>query len=104
MINFSNKGIVSISGTVIAECDTRSRKLINFMKFFNASKYSLTVEIYDAYTTTTITTTSVALLGGDHLIEDNSFYLEPGDKITVTCDVPGTSFSISGEEVDLKKR
>lgn len=103
--NFSNKGTISTIGTVVVECDTRTRKRIDVMKFVNTSLvYEVTIEIYDAYTSSTVLMTQMTLDAGDHLIEDNPIYLEPGDKITVTCDVTGTTFVITGEDIDLKKR
>ena len=103
--NFSNKGTVSTLGTVVVECDTRTRKRIDVMKFVNPSLvYEITIEIYDAYTSTTVLMTQMTLAAGDHLIEGDPIYLEQGDKITVTCDVNGTSFVITGENIDLKKR
>ena len=102
--NFSNKGTVSTSGTVIVECDQRTRKLIKLMRFRNASVYQIDIDVYDAYTGNTIRMTSMLLNGGDQLFEDDELYLEPGDKITVTCDIPGTTFVVTGEDIDLKKR
>lgn len=103
--NFSNKGTVSTSGTIIVECDTRTRKRIDVMKFVNTSlSYEVTIDVYDAYSNTTISITQMTLSAGDHLIEDDIIYLEPGDKITATCDVSGTTFIITGEDIDLKKR
>lgn len=102
--NFSNKGTISTLGTVIVECDTRTRKLIKAMKFRNSSTYQIDIDVYDAYSNTTVRMTSMLLNGGDQLIEDDELYLEPGDKITVTCDISGTTFVITGEDIDLKRR
>jgi hypothetical protein len=102
--NFSNKGTISVSGTVIVECDSRTRKLIRCMKFRNPAGYTLTIDVYDKYSNTTVTTTSMTLSAGDQLIDDDELYLEPGDKITVTSDITGTTFIVTGEDIDLKKR
>ena len=103
-MNFSNKGTVSTLGTVIVECDSRTRKLIKYMRFRNDATYQLDIDVYDAYTNTTVRMTSMLLNDGDHLIEDEEIYLEPGDKITVTSDISNTTFVVTGEEIDLKKR
>ena len=102
--NFSNKGVISTLGTVIVECDTRTRKLIKSMRFRNSAVYALDIDVYDAYTSSTVRMTSMVLNSGDQLIEDDELYLEPGDKITVTCDIPNTTFVITGEDIDLRKR
>jgi archaellum component FlaF (FlaF/FlaG flagellin family) len=102
--NFSNKGTVSTLGTVIVECDQRTRKLVKLMRFYNASVHQIDIDVYDAYSNTTVRMTSMLLNGGDHLREEDEIYLEPGDKITVTCDIPGTTFFVTGEDIDLKKR
>jgi hypothetical protein len=102
--NFSNKGTVSTLGTVVVECDTRTRKLIKLMRFRNSAVYEINIDVYDAYTNSTVRMTSMTLNAGDQLVEDDELYLEPGDKITVTCDVPNTTFFVTGEDIDLKKR
>ena len=102
--NFSNKGTVSTLGTVVVECDTRTRKLIRLMRFRNPAVCQIDIDVYDAYTASTIRMTSMLLNAGDQLIEDDEIYLEAGDKITVTCDISGTTFVVTGEEIDLKKR
>lgn len=74
------------------------------MKFRNPSGYTLTINVYDKYSNTTVTTTLMSLSAGDQLIEDDELYLEPGDKITVTSNITGTTFIVTGEDIDLKKR
>ena len=102
--NFSNKGTISVSGTVIVECDDRTRKLIKCMKFRNPASYTLTIDVYDKYSSSTVRISSMTLSSGDQLIDDEELYLEPGDKITVTSSVSGTTFIVTGEDIDLKKR
>jgi hypothetical protein len=102
--NFSNKGTISVSGTIVVKCDDRTRKLIRCMKFRNPLGYTLTIDVYDKYSNTTVTTTLMSLSAGDQLIDDDELYLEPGDKITVTSNISGTTFIITGEDIDLKKR
>lgn len=104
MTNFSNKGEVSTLGTVVVECDTNTRKLIKYMSFTNPAAYQIDVDVYDKYSNTTINIVSMSLSAGDKLVDEGEIYLEKGDKITVTCDVAGTSFIVVGEEVDLKRR
>ena len=102
--NFSNKGTISTLGTVIVECDTRTRKLVKMMRFRNPSVYEIYIDVYDAYTSSTVRITDLLLGAGDMLIEEEEIYLEPGDKITVSSDISGTTFFITGEDIDLKKR
>jgi len=102
--NFSNKGTVEIAGTIIVECDTNTRKLIKCAQFRNPAAYELTITLYDKYTNTSVAIVNLELSAGDQLICDDELYLEPGDKLTVTCDVTGTTYSITGEDIDLRKR
>lgn len=103
-MNFSNKGTVSISGTIVVACDDRTRKRIDVIKLRNSAAYVIYIDIYDAYTAATIRTHSYSLSAGDHFIEDDPIYLEPGDKITITSDIANTTYFVTGEDIDLRKR
>lgn len=103
-MNFSNKGTVSISGTVVVECDQNTRKRVDYIKLLNSSAYVIYIDVYDAYTSTTVRTHSYSLSAGDHFIEDDPIYLEKGDKITITSDIANTTYMVTGEEIDLRSR
>jgi hypothetical protein len=97
MREFSLQGDVSITGTLLATGSSATvlTKVIT-LSFNNPLAYVLTLEKYDAKTSSTITLYELNLAIGDTINDTLTYALNAGDTLTVYSDIPGTSYYIYG--------
>ncbi len=91
------QGEVSLLGTTLATGSTGllSTKVVT-MRFYNPLAYVLTIERYDALTTTTEVLYEFNLAAGDTVSDTLTYALKAGDKITAYSDIPGTTYYVYG--------
>ena len=97
MAEFSSQGDVSILGTLLAtgSLGTALTKVIT-LSFNNPLAYVLTLERYDAKTTSTIVLYEVTLAAGDTINDTLVYVLNAGDTLTAYSNILGTTYYIYG--------
>ena len=97
MTEFSLQGDLSITGTVLATGSSGIplTKVLT-LSFNNPLAYVLTLERYDAATTSTIVLYRINLAAGDTINDTLTYVLNVGDTLTVYSDILGTSYYIYG--------
>jgi hypothetical protein len=103
-MNFSDSGTVDTSPVDIVACASNARKAISCIEFKNPSAYTITVDHYNGESGTTVNIHSFILSAGDKLIIDNNIFLDPKDKLIATSSIAGTTYLVSGEEIDPLRR
>jgi hypothetical protein len=97
MTEFSLQGDLSIAGTVLATGSSALplTKVIT-LSFNNPLAYILTLEKYDALTTSTIVLYEVTLAAGDTINDTLVYVLNAGDTLTAYSNILGTTYYIYG--------
>ena len=91
------QGEVSVLGTTLATgSDAETSTKVFIMRFYNPLAYVLTVERYDALTTTTEVLYEFNLAAGDTISDTLTYALKAGDKLTAYSDIPGTTYYVYG--------
>lgn len=98
MAEFSNQGTLSTTGTILYTGGPGVPLLtkVNVMRFNNASAYTLTLQKYEASTSSTITLYSLTLSAGDTVTDNLVYALEPGDQLIATSSIVGTTYYLYG--------
>lgn len=87
------QGTITPAGTTIYTAPaTKIVKFIN-LTFTNPAAYILTLSRYQKSSNTTIVNYTFTLNAGDYISDKNPYFLKEGDKIIVSCSVPGTLFT-----------
>jgi hypothetical protein len=97
MSEFVKQGEIDIAGTLLytgTQAAVLSRVIT--LSFNNPLAYVLTLERYDAATTSTIVLYEINLAAGDTVNDTLTYALNAGDTLTVYSDIPGTSYYIYG--------
>ena len=97
MAEIIEQGELSILGTTLATGieGAASTKIVT-MRFYNPLAYVLTIERYDALTTTTEVLYEFNLAAGDTVSDTLTYALKAGDKLTAYSDIPGTTYYVYG--------
>jgi hypothetical protein len=102
MVEFVSQGTVNdISGTVLyigpesSILKSITVKILT-LSFNNPLAYVLTLERYDALTSSTIVLYELTLAAGDTVNDTLVYALNAGDTLTAYSDIPGTSYYIYG--------
>jgi len=97
MTEFSLQGDLSITGTVLATGSSGIplTKVLT-LSFNNPLAYVLTLEKYDALTTSTIVLYEVTLAAGDTINDTLTYVLNVGDTLTAYSNIVGTTYYIYG--------
>lgn len=97
MTEFSLQGDLSIAGTVLATGSSALplTKVIT-LSFNNPLAYILTLEKYDALTTSTIVLYEVTLAAGDTINDTLVYVLNAEDTLTAYSNILGTTYYIYG--------
>ena len=97
MTEFSLQGDLSIAGTVLATGSSALplTKVIT-LSFNNPLAYILTLEKYDALTTSTIVLYELTLAAGDTINDTLVYVLNAGDTLTAYSNILGTTYYIYG--------
>ena len=97
MAEFVKQGEVDIAGTTLY-VGTISPVLtkITTLRFHNPAAYVLTLRRYDALSATSEIIYELTLGAGDTVTDDLVYALNPGDKLTVYSDIPGTTYYVYG--------
>ena len=98
MAEFSNQGVLSVTGTVLLTGgpSTTSLNRLLTLRLNNAVSYNIQVYIYKASTATTTLMYALNLSAGDTLTDDINYALNNGDQIIAYSSVVGTTFYIYG--------
>ena len=99
MAEIIEQGELSILGTVLStgSASPVSTK-ITAMRFYNPLAYVLTIERYDAVSTTSEVLYEFNLAAGDTVSDNFTYALKQGDKLTAYSDIPGTTYYIYGTD------
>ena len=86
------QGVITPAGTTIYTAP--ATKVVQFVNitFTNPAAYVLTLSRYDKSLNTTVVNYTFTLNAGDYINDKNPYFLRQGDKIIVSCSVPGTLF------------
>lgn len=87
------QGTITLAGTTIYTAP--ATKVVRFfnLTFTNPAAYVLTLSRYDKSQNSTIVNYTFTLNAGDYITDKNPYFLEEGDKIIVSCSVPGTTYT-----------
>jgi hypothetical protein len=98
MAEFSNQGVLSVTGTVLLTGgpSTTSLNRLFTLRLNNAVAYNIQLYIYKASTATTTLMYALNLSAGDTLTDDINYALSNGDQIIAYSSVVGTTFYIYG--------
>lgn len=95
MLELVKQGEISITGTTLFESQNQIGK-VTMLRFNNPLAYTLTLERYDASSGNTIKLYELTLDAGDTVTDNFMYLLNPGDKLTVTSNIPGTDYYFYG--------
>jgi hypothetical protein len=98
MAEFSNQGVLSITGTVLLTGGTSTVALNRLLtlRFNNPVSYNIQLFIYKASTATTTLIYALNLSAGDTVTDDLNYALNNGDQIIAYSSVVGTTYYIYG--------
>jgi len=93
MAEVVEQGVLSTGGTVIFTGTSSSvcAKVFN-IRINNSSAYTITLQRYEAATSTTTTIYSVTLSAGDTLTDNLGYALSLGDQIIITSSIAGSTY------------
>jgi hypothetical protein len=89
------QGVISTSGTNVLTAPSNSTIKLLVFTVNNSIAYTFTVSKYSKATNKTVVIYSVNLSAGDTLIDERSYILNPGDYITFTSSVSGTTYELT---------
>ena len=97
MAEIVKQGEVDVAGTILY-IGTASPVLtkITTLRFYNPLAYVLTLERYDAISTTSETLYELTLGAGDTVTDDLLYALREGDELVVYSNIPGTTYYVYG--------
>jgi hypothetical protein len=97
MAEIIEQGEVNVLGTILATgvAGAAATKVVT-MRFYNPLAYVLTIERYDAATSTSRVLYEFNLAAGDTVSDTLTYALKPGDKLTAYSDIAGTTYYILG--------
>jgi len=93
MTELSEQGTLGIGSTTLYTCPIATGSRLN-LKFNNPSANIVSLDRYDNLQGITTTIYMFTLAAGDVVIDNNNYYLRPGDYISLNCSVAGTNFII----------
>ena len=99
MTEFSNQGVLAVTGTVLARGGTVEAPVLNkilSLRFNNPAAYVLQLYKYEASTATTSLIYELNLDAGDTVTDDLLYALNPGDTMTAYSDIVGTTYYVYG--------
>lgn len=98
MAEFTKQGNLSTTGTVLYTGTSGGALLgrVMTMRFNNPLAYDLKLEKYDAASSTTVVIYDLSLAAGDTLTDNFLYALNPGDKLTATSNIAGTTYYVYG--------
>jgi len=97
MAEIVKQGDVDILGTLLyTGSDSQVLTKIITLSFNNPANYRLILERYDAASAGTIVLYDLNLSGGDTVNDTLTYALNPGDRLTVYTDIPGTTYYLYG--------
>lgn len=89
-------GELSTTGTVFFVSPTRTISKVITLRFNNPAAYTLTLAKYDASTSNTVTVYTLNLSAGDTVTDSFVYILNPGEYLTATSSILGTSYILVG--------
>lgn len=97
MAEIVKQGEVNVAGTIlyIGSAGPVLTK-ITTLRFYNALPYVLTLERYDAISSTSETLYQLTLAAGDTVTDDLIYALNEGDELVVYSNIPGTTYYVYG--------
>lgn len=97
MAEFVKQGEVDVAGTTLyIGSDSPVLTKITTLRFYNPAAYVLALRRYDALSATSEIIYELTLGAGDTVTDDLLYALNPGDKLTVYSDIPGTTYYVYG--------
>lgn len=93
MAEIVKQGVLSTGGTVIytGTSNTAFAKVFN-IRINNSSAYIITLQRYEAITSTTTTIYSVTLSAGDTLTDNLGYALALGDQLIITSNIANSTY------------
>jgi hypothetical protein len=97
MAEIIEQGEVNVLGTILATgvAGAAATKVVT-MRFYNPLASVLTIERYDAATSTSRVLYEFNLAAGDTVSDTLTYALKEGDRLTAYSDIAGTSYYILG--------
>lgn len=93
MTELSEQGTLGTGSTILYTCPTATGSRLN-LKFNNPAANTVSLTRYDNLQAITTTVYTFNLAAGDVVIDNNNYYLRPGDYISLNCSVAGTNYLI----------
>lgn len=93
MTELSQQGTLGTGSTTLYTCPIATGSRLN-LKFNNPSANTVSLDRYDNLQGITTTIYTFNLAAGDVVIDNNNYYLRPGDYISLNCSAAGTNFVI----------